>query len=393
MKQADADTDNKYKNYLHFCIAKIWRILLRFRLSHLVDWSPVERLENGCTIIIGICSKLPSVLTANLICLSKSNWEDVKEILVAVDGERGVLPRGFEEETIANFSNFNLKFLYYSPMQARIANQIGLPFIYSWLSWCICLSQVQTKTVLIHDYDALVIGNSLKQRYLAFTKSSLKIQGIEWYEGNGIVKEDGLAKTFEAFVDVAWVRHFPPILLFNQVAAHKGRWVDYDTLLDLQANYTNDSERDIIPMDLDELVHPSQMIHQYTMFKKYPGQALPCFSIIMIPFFNFLGGDSQAIERASQAIREGNIFAINLLGDDTIINLSRLTIAHVDWMLKLMLQVLVYLNIKPFKQFIEYGTELYQVCQTQSDQIWVGDFLPQQRQWIEAANQLTNLSC
>jgi hypothetical protein len=378
----------KYQNHLSFFLAKAYKIWLRYRIKNIVSWSRGARLDPGCTAVIGMCSQLPGILAANLTCLSKSRWSDLKEVLIVVDGKQGVLAEGFEKTILNKFSELNITFLYYDERQANLTEKIKLPYIYSWLSWCIAFSQVKTQTVLIHDYDALVLGNFFEERYLEFQKSGAKIQGIAWYNRNGIVVSDRLATTFEAFVDVAWIKSFSPIQLFNKVEKYKDKTVDYDSLLDIQANHTPESQRTIMPMDLNKLVHPSQMIHQYTMFCKFPGKTLPCFSIIMIPFFNFLSGDESALEKATQAILQGKRESMDLFGNRVKINLSELTTPQVDWMLKQSIQVFIALKISPFKALIDYGTALYQIAKTPSEKRWLGDFLPEQRQWINGAKSL-----
>jgi hypothetical protein len=378
----------KYRNYLDFSLAKFYKTLLRERLKNIVSWSSGDRLESGCTAVIGMCSKLPGILAANLTCLRNSKWPDLKAVLIVVDGKKGVLVEGFEEEILNKFSDLNIAFWYYSPQQAQLAEKIKLPYVYCWLSWCIAFSHVKTQTALIHDYDALVLGNFFEERYLAFQKSGAKIQGISWYNGNGILSSDRLATTFETFVDMAWIKSFSPIQLLHKIGKYKDRTVDYDILIDIQANHTSESERTIMPMDFNELVHPSQAIHQYTMFRKFSGKALPCFSIIMIPFFNFLSGDELALEKATQAILQGRRESIALFQDEVKINLSELTTSQVDWMLKQSIQVLISLKISPFIALIDYGTTLYRMAKTPSEKRWLGDFLPEQRQWINAATSL-----
>ena len=68
---------------------------------------------------------------------------------------------------------------------------------------------------------------------------------------------------------------FRPIRLFNKVKSHAGRFVDYDIILDIQHNETTDSERGIVPMPPEDFVHPSQMVHQYTMFRRFPWRGTP----------------------------------------------------------------------------------------------------------------------
>jgi hypothetical protein len=377
---------DKYKTYSQFLIAKIHKEVKRYKISKLFSWEPLPDLETGCTAIIGMCSRMPYVLGANLYCLDKNKWDDLKEVVITVDVEKGALPEGFEDEIIQKFPQLKMTFLYYNHQQAEFTTKINDPYIYSWLSWCTCLNHVRTKTVLIHDYDALTLsGKALERRYQAFLESGAKMQGVAWYKNNGFVVEDHLATTFEAFADVNWIRSFPPVMGYNKVAIFKGRKVDYDTYLDIQANHTPENQRTVMPMSEEELVHPSQMITQYMRFRNSQGKALPCFAVTMIPFFHFLSGQENAIVNATLAIQQGNPERVNLLSDGILFNLSQLETKAADFILKLMIQVLVTHKKSPFKALIDYGTALYKVCKTPSKQIWVGDFTDMQRERIEAA--------
>jgi len=376
----------KYKTSLHFFVAKLQKDIKRYRISKLISWKPLSPPESGCTAIIAMCSRMPYVLGANLDCLNKNQWKELYEVLITVDAEKGALPEGFEEDILQKFPQLNITFLYYNHQQAKLSAKISDPFIYSWLSWAICLNHVRTKTVLIHDYDALLLSaQSLEKRYQAFLESGAKIQGITWYKSNGFVTEDHLATTFEAFADVNWIRSFPPIMGYNKVGTLKGRKVDYDTYLDIQANHTPIEQRTIIPMSIEEVVHPSQMITQYMRFRNTPGKRLACFAVTMVPLFYFLSGQKNAIIHATKALQQDNPERVNLLLDGVLINFALLDTKAVDFMLKLMIQALIGLEIKPFKALIEYGIELYRITQTPPEQVWVGDFTNAQREWIEAA--------
>jgi hypothetical protein len=332
---------------------------------------------------------MPYVLGGNLSCLDKNKGDVLKEVIITVDAEKGALASGFEDDIIQKFPRLKITFLYYNRQQAEFTAKVNDPYIYSWLSWGTCMNHVRTKTVLIHDYDALMLsGKALEKRYHAFIKSGAKIQGITWCKINGFEANDHLATTFEAFLDVNWIRSFSPVMGYNRVGLLKGRKVDYDTYLDIQANHTPENQRTIIPMSEEELVHPSQMITQYMRFRNSPGKALPCFSVIMTPFFYFLSGQENAITNATQALKQENPERVNLLSDGVLINLSQLETKAVDFMLKLMIQVLVTHKKSPYQALIDYGTALYKACKTPEEQIWVGDFTDAQREWIEAAKAL-----
>jgi len=317
-----------------------------------------------------------------------SGWPDLKETIVAVDGTRSSLPDGFEGQVIARHPGLPLRFLFYSRRQAHIAEKLKLPYVFSWLSWSLCIANATTTHALIHDYDALVLGDGLRRRYEIFRASRAKVQGVSWYDGNGVSPDDRLATTFEAFVDVPWLRTFAPIDMFNQIRFRKGRSVDYDTLLDIQENHLSADARAIVPMGADELVHPSQMIHQYTMFRKSPGAELPCFAVIMIPVFMFLGGDRDALNRASRRLFEEGNRAVRLLGDDAVFNLRKLTVRNVDWTLKQAVTAFIGLRVGLEPSLIRYGTNLYKAVGASADEIWRGDFLPGQGDWIRATREL-----
>ena len=255
----------KHKNQLSHWVAWVNREILRARIRGLIDWEPLARPEPGCTAIVGMCSRLPDVMAANLRCLHQSRWPELKKIVIAVDTVRSSMSSQIEADARAYCPSLDVEFVYYSEAQSSTANRVHLPFVYSWLSWCLALRQVTTRHVLIHDYDALALGPTLGQRYEQFVRSGATVQGIKWYEGNGIEPADRLATTFETFVDTVWLRSLKPISLFNKMRLKQGRSIDFDTSLDAQDRLLPERQRTIVPMNLDEMVHPSQMIHQYTM--------------------------------------------------------------------------------------------------------------------------------
>jgi len=377
----------KHSNVLKWLAAWVARERLRKRLRGLVRWDPLTNPEPGCTVVLGMCSRLPHVLLANLRCLAASHWPDFKELVIAVDCRGFVGSEGYESTARKLLPGLPIRFLYYSETEAKLAEQLKLPYVYSWLSWCLAIRQVKTEHILIHDYDALILGRGLEQRYEEFCRSKAKVQGISWYAVNGFVPADRLVTTFEQFCDVVWLRSLEPLDLFNKVGIKNGRSVDYDTTLDIQDRLLTESERQMTPMNEDELVHPSQMIHQYTMFRRHPAKALPCFAMPMIPFFSYLGGFEEAIRRAASSLERSSPSDVDLLGDATRINLTQLNSAQVDWSLKQMVQTCLKLAIPPQQDFYQYGLALYKCVRAPASAHWVGDFTPGQRRWISLARE------
>lgn len=379
----------KYKTYLHYLSAKLYKDFRRYQISKLISWETPAPTESGCTAIIAMCSRIPYILGATLECLFSNRWDALKEIIIIVDAEKGSLPEGMEAEMKNMCSPLTVTFLYYNHKQAKYTAKVGDPFIYAWLSWTIGFNHARTKTVLIQDYDALVLSKeALEKRYHAFIESDAKIQGVKWFSWLGLREEDHLATTWEAFVDVNWIRSYPPVMGYHRIGKLKGRRVGYDMYDDIQANHTPEHQRTIMPMREEDLAHTAEMIVQYMKFKKTPGKVLPCFSVIMIPFFYFLSGQKNAITNAIQALQHQSPERVDLLADGILINLSLLKIQEVDWVMKNIIQVFVKKDIKPFKDIIDYGTALYNACKTPPNQIWLGDFTPKQREWIEVAKGL-----
>jgi hypothetical protein len=375
----------KHSNPIKHWMAWLFREWLRRRIRGLVSWTVLGNPQPGCTAIIGMCSRLPDVLAANLVCLHKSRWSELRKIVIAVDTTRTEAFADIEAHAKSICPEVELEFIYYSQYQSHAAEGLQLPFVYCWLSWCIALAKVTTQHLLIHDYDALIVGKTLQSRYVEFVDSKSKFQGVSWYNGNGVVSADRLATTFEAFADTAWLRAMHPIALFNKMALKEGRSIDYDILLEAQDRLLPREQRTMVPMNLEELIHPSQMIHQYTMFRRHPRKSLPCFSMPMIPFFMYLSGKTEALTISLNALKREPRYSLKFLGDGTEFNFEQLDILQIDWALKQMVQGLVALERPPDNIVYLYGRALYALINTPADEVWRGDFTAPQRVWIENA--------
>jgi hypothetical protein len=106
----------------------------------------------------------------------------------------------------------------------------------------------------------------------------------------------------------------------------------------------------------------------------------------MIPFYMWLGGDNDALRRAIVGLDGGRREEVDLIGDGTVINLTQLTVEAADWILKQILQVVTSRNMPPEKDIVAYGTSLYRILGLEHERIWLGDFLPAHRRWLENAN-------
>jgi hypothetical protein len=373
----------KYKNQIHYILALIYRSIIRVIIRSLMAWDKSnQNLQNGCTVIIGMCSKLPGVLHGNLLGLRLAQWQDLKEIIIVVDNAGGNASRLFEQKILKDFEDLNIRFIHYTYFQSLIADLLKLPYIYSWLSWVMAINVCQTKSFFIHDYDALILGDFLKDRYRMFITGKKIIQGIYYYRTNGIIPEDKLVCTFEAFVDTQWVKSYSPVSMFNKLGFINGRSVDFDTLLYMQQHGTSAFQREIIPMSEEELLHPAQMIHQYTVFQKYPKRPWNCAALVMIPFFLSLQ-EPTIFEKTVRRIQLSGDKVIDLLGDGCLMNFLTLRFQHLDKMLRLMVQGYIKFNIKPSIDFYSYGTAFYDLVGLPESERWKMYETKEQKQWVE----------
>ena len=129
-------------------------------------------------------------------------------------------------------------------------------------------------------------------------------------------------------------------------------------------------------MSEEALVHPSQMIHQYTMFRRSARKPLPCFSVAMIPFFNWLSGDRTALAFLDSKIAKRTETMVDLFGDGTQFNFTQLNTMRCHWNLKQMIRACEGLGIAPFGDFIAYGDALYASSGTPKKSAWIGGSRP-----------------
>jgi hypothetical protein len=175
--------------------------------------------------------------------------------------------------------------------------------------------------------------------------------------------------------------------MFNKVSTINHRRVDFDTLLFLQARDLSLSQRDIYPVSLSDVVHPTQMIHQYTIHQGRPAKPWHCSALMMIPFFCYLSGKKDALGKSAVSVTAARSTIIDLFADGSQINFAWLTPSEVSWMLKLMVQVCVSLNLEPTRDLIRYGDAFYDKTAVPHEQRWRENFEPSLKRWISLAQQ------
>lgn len=321
----------KYQNSLKFHIARWQRGVLRLMLRRLVDWQSLAAPEPGYSVIIGALATMPEVARANLRMLERQNTDHLREVIIVFDQPRETLPPEFERDLQAAYPRLPLRCLFYNRAQARRLRLIGWGWCYSWLSWCLGIAACRTRHALLHDLDALLLRpDILEQRYQAIRRVGHEFLGRGFYNGNGIHRADGLAVTFELMFDAQWVRRmFRPIELFNRIGWFRGRRVEFDTFLHAQASR---GRIDVLPIDPEDLVHPSQVFCQYTELANRPRYVPPeANNLPMLPYLLHLGGHPHVLARETEALGRCAPGQAMLFGRP--LDVSRLSARHWHWLI------------------------------------------------------------
>jgi len=322
--------NEKYHSSLRFNWIRLQRVVLRGIIRPLVRWQPLENPLPGYTVIIGAQAGLSQLVDVNLRFLAQQVHDDLQQVIIVFDRPADRIDPPVEARLRARYPKLPLRFIYYSPRQARILDRINWGWCYSWLSWSLGIAATQTRYALLHDLDAMLIAPDLLQRqYQAITQRGDQYVGVKYYKGNGVLPDDQLVTTFELIFDAQFVRqHFRPIDLFNHVCRHRGRRVEFDTFLYAQSQRGTTS---ITQVQSEEMVHPSQLICQVTELRREGEYTAPVVNNLpMLPYFFFLAGDEQALSHHQAVFDAASDTRVAFLGHT--MNASRLTADHVDWL-------------------------------------------------------------
>jgi hypothetical protein len=320
----------KYSNPLKYFAIKLQRWGLRAILRGLVGWRPAEHYDDGYTILIACASRVGGMLATNLAVLAKQDRTHLRKIIVVFDRSRHEVGEDLEACSRSAFCDLPLEFHYYTPFQSWLLRKIGWGWAYAWLSWCIGTARAATRYVFIQDFDAFPLRpDVIEERYRVIREQAADFVGIEVYKHNGLIASDGLVITPEMMFDASWVRaQFKPIDVFNHVCMHRGRTVDFDTFL-----YVQSRSRKVVvaPVDERHLVHPGQVICDFTaMMTEARFSPRPNTNLFLIPYFLYLGGDTEAFRAALDPLARAP--EVTICGRD--VTATKITPPHAAWIQK-----------------------------------------------------------
>ncbi|MEL7482799.1 MAG: hypothetical protein AAFN41_00455 [Planctomycetota bacterium] len=321
----------KYGNRFSHTLAQLRRLPMNALLRDKVTWSPMENPEPGYTPIIGCMAAIPEVALANVRLMSRMDLTNAKEVILVFDRPPALMPEGFADQLEAARGDMPVRLLHYSDRQHAAADRIRWGWVYAWMSWTTGIAHSATRHVILHDLDAMPINPSFfEDRYRLAVERDATFFGIRWYRGNGIEHADELTTTFEMVMDAARVREATqPYQAFNRIDMYKGKSVEFDTFLYTQSLLPGESDQS--PIQETDVVHPSQMICQYTdLLAGRNTHAMPTTNLPLMPTYMSLGGRDDLLASITEHLESGGDHRLPFF--DAKLDVSAVTAKHLDWL-------------------------------------------------------------
>lgn len=320
----------KYPTWRAYYRARARRLPIRGLIAGLTRWEPLRDPSPGYSLAIACHYRFPEVLIANLRFLVKQDLTHLDRVIIAFDAMRNERLAAAERRIESMFPQVRAQFLYQNRLQARLLRMIDWGWVDCWLSYCKAIAAATTRHVMLHDMDAMLLRPTIiEERYAAIRERADQFLGYNWYPG--FEPSDRIAYIVEMMLDAAFVRdRFRPIDLFNHVTVHHGATVDFDILLYPQVRAGRSS---ILPIATNEMVHPSQVISQFTYLSSRRSYVPPeRNNLFFIPYFLHLAGDSDILEKSTESLRANDPRAVPFLGHR--MDMSKLTSVHLRWIIK-----------------------------------------------------------
>jgi hypothetical protein len=280
---------------LKLCTKRLLRAPVHLLIRDAVSWEPLRDPIDGYSVVIACMKSLAPVAVANLRRCAGQEGPGLRELILVFDCPSQDIPDSVVRAADEAARMVKVRLLGYDHRCARVSRMINWGWVYSWLSWSIAIAGARTRAVIIHDLDAIPLDPGLFERlYRNWTEECAEFCGIRRYRGNGVTEDMGLVTTFELVLDAAFVRsRFRPFDLFNKLRLVDGRIIDYDTMLLAQSQ----ARRALRPIDESQLVHPSQLICNYTDLVAGRSRFRARVNTLpMLPYYFYLGGEAALLE-------------------------------------------------------------------------------------------------
>lgn len=300
---------------------------LRQLLRPLVRWRPLGKPLEGYSLVLGCSASLTELLDANLMMVRRQQRDHLRMLHIVFDEPANDRLIQAANHLRRAFPDLPLRFHYFTPLQSKVLAWIAWGWAYAWLSWCIGIKHARTRHVLIHDLDFLPLKQDFfLRRYQAVCEQQLHYLGMQHFAFNGFTAKDGLMVSNQLMLDAVHVRgRHRPLDLFVKQGRLNGKPVHFD--LTLYAQSFSD-RRALLPLRPLEIVHPSQMICQFTaLMTQADYQPQQRTSLLLIPYYLYLGGHQSPLRDMARNLPSPSSGKIRFFGK--LLDLSRQTPEHI----------------------------------------------------------------
>jgi hypothetical protein len=283
-------------------------------IRNLTSWKPMDEPLPGYSVVLSCMKSLAPVAVANLRLCAQQDATRLHEMIVVFDCLVEDIPPEVVDVVGEISSKITVRLCGYNKRQVSVSRRINWGWVYGWLSWAIAIGQARTRTIILHDLDAMPVDPKLFERlYDHWLEAGAEFCGISLYLANGVTADMNLVRTYEMAMDAAYVRErFRPFDLFNKFRLVDGRLVNFDTCLYPQWQSPRRAVRSI---DEAWLVHPSLLIGHFVELVSgrsnlnNVNHALP-----VLPYFLYLGGDVKPLEDVGPQIVETGARSVSVFG-------------------------------------------------------------------------------
>ena len=312
----------KYASRRSYWKASLKRRVLRSAIRGLARWHPLGESRSGYTVIVSAAAPLAPLVETNLRFVAGQDLTGLAEVIILLDIPGNVAVATIEDRLRHRFPTLPLRFAYFDRLQAGVSRLIDWAWVYNWLCWCNGIAQSNTRYVLLHDLDALVVKpDFFRERYERMLDSDVQYLGCHYYENGAIERDDGLVPTLELMIDAGFIRsRFSPIDIFNRIGRHRGRIIDFDLF---QFAQSVAGRVDVAPLGEDDLVHPGQMVSQFTSYVGGRTDRIPQnrHNLMMIPYYFFLADEPDVLLRLKESLSRTESTAIDFFGGTVDVSL------------------------------------------------------------------------
>ena len=303
-----------------YCAKRLKRIPMELAIRKLASWNSDGGFSEGYSVAIACMHELSAVAIANLKLCSRMNHARLGELILVFNCPVDQIPAAVTQAVLEAPASMRIRLVGYDPVQQRVARRINWGWVYSWLSWSLAIGQSTSKALIIHDLDAMPLDpDFFEQVYDGWKVSRPQFCGIRRYRGNGIDERMNLVTTFELTLDAEYLRrNWRPFDLFNKLRLVDGRVIDFDTMLYVQ---WKSPAREVRPIEESKLVHPAQLICQYTDLASgranFQGRN---HSLPMLAYFLYLGGDAGPMTSSQSGLDAEGSNSISMFGRTAFID-------------------------------------------------------------------------